>query len=217
MHAVVTRNPYETHEEGQVNEYPEARTAIPRILELAAIRSPLVVAVDGRSGSGKSTLAAWIASQLGATLIDQDDFYTGGTLDDWRHLSSRQKADRVIDWRRVRAEVLLPLRAGATARWHPFDWEKLDGLAPVPIEAGPSPIVILDGAYSARPELADLIDLSILVTLPDDVRRARLAQREGEDLTLEWQAVWDEAEAFYFGTVRPPEAFDLVIDRPGDA
>jgi uridine kinase len=198
-------------------EFSEAQVAIDRILELARTSSPIVVAVDGRSGTGKSTLSAWIAGRVGATLIDQDDFYAGGDFDDWRRLTSREKADRVIDWRRVRAEALLPLRAGRPARWHPFDWETMDGLAPESIEAQPSPIVILDGAYSSRPELADLIDLSILVTLPDDVRWARLRRREGEDLTLDWQAVWDEAEAYYFRTVRPPEAFDVVIDRPGDA
>jgi uridine kinase len=91
------------------------------------------------------------------------------------------------------------------------------GLAPHAITASPSPIVLLDGAYSARPELSDVLDLSILVTLPDSVRRMRLLQREGEDFMSEWHAIWDEAEDFYFGTIRPPEPFDLVIHRPVDA
>jgi hypothetical protein len=93
----------------------------------------------------------------------------------------------------------------------------MEGLAADPIVAQPAPIVLLDGAYSARPELADLVDLSILVTLPDAVRRARLREREGEDYTSAWHAIWDEAEDYYFGTIRPPEAFDLVIERPAGA
>jgi len=196
-----------------VRRFPEVTAATERIRALARTISPVVVAVDGRSGTGKSTLSAWMAGQLGATLVDQDDFYAGGTMDDWRRLTPCEKADRVIDWHRVRDEVLLPLRAGREARWRPFNWETMEGLAPEPIVAQPAPIVILDGAYSARPELADLIDLSILVTLPDAVRRARLREREGEEYTSAWHAIWDEAEDSYFSTIRPPEAFDLVIER----
>ena len=194
-------------------DYPEARAAVARIRALAEQRAPVVVAIDGRSGTGKSTLARWMAAQLDAAYIDQDDFYTGGALADWQGLTPRQKADRVIDWRRARREVLEPLREGQTARWHPFDWETMTGLAPELLTAEPTPIVLLDGAYAARPELADLIDLAILVTLPDAVRLARLREREGEEITSAWQAVWDEAEDVYFTVIRPPEAFDLVIER----
>lgn len=196
--------------------FPEARSAIRSIQDLAQKTSPVIVALDGRSGTGKSTLATWIAERLGAIRIDQDDFYSGGDIDDWRRLTPQQKADRVIDWRRVRREVLEPLRAGKPARWMPFDWDTMAGLAPEPITVPPSKIAILDGAYSTRPELSDLIDLSILVTLPDTVRRMRLQQREGEALASEWHVVWDEAEDFYFGSVRLPQAFDLVIERPAE-
>lgn len=187
-----------------------------RIRALSQTTSPIIVAVDGCSGTGKSTLSAWIAERVGATVVDQDDFYAGSDINDWRRMSPQDKADCVIDWRRVRTEVLLPLRAGMQARWHPFDWGAMEGFAPEPLIAPPSEIVILDGAYSSHSELADLIDLSILVTLPDVVRRARLQQREGEEFMSEWHAIWDEAEEYYFGTVRPPHVFDVVIERPVD-
>lgn len=194
--------------------FPEAQAAIDRIASMSRATSPVIVALDGRSGTGKSTLAEWMADQLGGIRVDQDDFYAGGELAEWQRLTPREKAARVIDWRRVRDEVLLPLRAGRDASWRPFNWETMIGLAPETIAVSPARIVILDGAYSARPELADMIDLSILVTLDDAIRRERLRQREGEDLVADWHAVWDEAEDYYFGSVRPPEAFDLVISRP---
>ena len=195
----------------------EAQVAIQRIRDLSRITSPIVIAVDGRSGTGKSTLSAWIAGQVDATLIDQDDFYAGGAIETWQRLTPQEKADRVINWRRVRAQVLQPLRAGTPASWQPFDWETMEGLAAEPITAQPSSMVILDGAYSSRPELADVIDLSILVTLPDALRRARLRQREGEDFMSEWHAIWDDAEEYYFDAVRPPETFDVGIHRSADA
>ncbi len=197
-------------------DFPEAHVAMRRIRVRSQARSPIIVAVDGRSSTGKSTLSAWIAERVGATVVDQDDFYAGGDINDLRRMSPHDKADRVIDWRRVREEVLVPLRARMQARWHPFDWEAMKGLAPDPIMAQPADIVILDGAYSSRPELADLIDLSMLVTLPDAERRTRLEQREGEEFVSEWHAIWDEAEEYYFGTVRPPQVFDVVIARPVD-
>jgi uridine kinase len=196
--------------------YPEAEAAIRRVLELAQTKAPLVVAIDGRSGAGKSTLAAHIAERTGAIAIDQDDFYSGGTPGDWQALSAEEKVDRVIDWRRVRAEVLEPLIAGRVARWRPFDWETMSGLARESLTAAPAPIIVLDGAYSSRLELTDLIDLSILVELPENARLARLKAREGEDLHSAWQAIWDEAEAHYFASVRPSHKFDIVIQRPND-
>src|SRR5690625_4571547 len=70
-----------------IRDHPEARAAVERIAALAQDTSPVIVAVDGRSGTGKSTLSAWMAAQLGALHIDQDDFYAGGAVDDWRRLS----------------------------------------------------------------------------------------------------------------------------------
>jgi uridine kinase len=172
-----------------------------------------VVALDGRSGAGKSTLARDLADLLGATIIVQDDFYTGGALSDWANLTSSQKADRVIDWRRVRHEALEPLVANQRAEWHPFNWKTLQGLAPQTVSAEPRKLIILDGVYSARPELSDLINLSVLVQLPDIVRRERLKKREGADYVSEWHPVWDEAEDYYFLEVRPPESFDLIFEQ----
>ena len=79
--------------------------------------------------------------------------------------------------------------------------------------ADPAPVVVLEGAYSCRPELHDLLDLRVLLVVPDEVRRAQLRQREGEAYRAEWDARWAAAEEHYFGTVMPPERFDLVLGR----
>ena len=183
------------------------------ITQRSTLTTPFIVALDGRSGVGKSTLANALASRLNATVVTQDDFYTGGTLTDWNKLTAKEKADLVIDWRRVRHEVLEPLIANQHAVWHPFNWATLDGLAPHTITACAVPITILEGAYAARPELLDLINLSILVRLPDDIRRERLKHREGADYVSAWHPVWDEAEDYYFTNVRPPSSFDILLER----
>jgi para-aminobenzoate synthetase len=70
---------------------------------------------------------------------------------------------------------------------------------------------VLDAVYSGRPELADLVDLAVLVTLADEMRRARLVARDGEAYTQRWHAIWDSAEEHYFTRVRPPESFDIIV------
>jgi len=75
----------------------------------------------------------------------------------------------------------------------------------------PAPVVILDGAYSARPELDDVIDVSVLIDIPTDMRLARLAAREEPEFLAAWHERWDAAEDYYFTQVRPRSAFDLVV------
>jgi uridine kinase len=186
-----------------LTEYIEARRA--------ESTAPVLVALDGRSGAGKSTLAATIGGRTGALVIDGDDFYSGGTDTYWDGLDARQKVERVIDWRHQRA-VLESLRQGRTATWHPYDWDADDGrLAATALSGGPAGIVILDGAYSARPELADLLTLRVLLDVPRDVRRRRLLEREGARYRAEWEARWTEAENLHFTTMMPREAFDLTL------
>lgn len=191
----------------------EINPVVDAIRQLTQRKSPVVVAVDGRSGTGKSTLSARMAAQFGAALIDQDDFYSGGDFDDWMPLTPEQRADRCIDWRRLRQEVLEPLITGHSARWHPFDWDTLNGLAKCELQAEPSEVIVLDGAYSSRQELSDVINLTVLVTLPEEVRRRRLVDREGAEWMTTWHRVWDEAEDHYFSRMRPPGQFDIVIQR----
>jgi uridine kinase len=170
------------------------------------------VALDGRSGAGKSTLAVTVGAALEALVIDGDDFYSGGADTYWDALGPQEKMDLVIDWRRQR-RVLEALREGGVASWRPYDWEADDGRLGREVAAGPAQVVILDGAYSARPELADLMTLRVLLDPPRAVRRARLLGREGARYRAEWEARWSEAEDLYFERVMPPGAFDLVLQE----
>jgi uridine kinase len=144
-------------------------------------------------------------------VIDGDDFYSGGTAAEWDAMTPAQKVAHCIDWRRQRP-VLEALSAGKPAFWHPYDWHVDDDrLAETPTTCQPAPIVLLEGVYSARPELADLLDFRVLFEAPPDLRRDRLVLREGEDFRTEWNDRWSEAEDWYFSRVMPPEAFDLVL------
>lgn len=172
--------------------------------------TPLLVALDGRSGVGKSTLATAIAEAIEVAVVSSDDFYVepvGG----WAERSAAEKADGCIDWRRLRTEALEPLLAGRAAVYSPFDFAAAFGLAAQTVRVEPAPVILLDGVYAGRPELADLVDLAVLVEMTDErARRERLLLREGPGFMDGWHALWDEAEDHYFTHTRPRDAFDLV-------
>lgn len=168
---------------------------------------PTVVAIDGRSGSGKSTLAAALAQTLDAAVVEGDDYYAGGT--GLRNDSPASRASACIDWMAQRT-VLAALLAGEEACWHPFDWDAFDGsLCPAARRLRPRQVILLEGTYSARPELADLLGLRILVTVSDAEREARLLAREGS--IGPWERQWHEAEEHYFRTVMPAAHFDIIV------
>jgi uridine kinase len=186
----------------------QAALTIERIRELPhQSGSPVLIAIDGRSGVGKSTLAAALARRLNAALVSGDDFFAGGSDAEWARRSPGERADQCIDWRRLRREALEPLLAGRPAAWRPFY------TAETPVVVEPKSVIVLDGVYSGRPELIDLVDLAVLVVMPDDqARRRRLVAREGESFMAGWHRLWDAAEEHYFASVAPRSRFDLVIE-----
>jgi uridine kinase len=195
------------------------------VMDLLAVRgTPVTVMLDGPSGAGKSTVAHALANLLPATLVPSDDFFAAQlTRAEWDARSPMERARDAIDWDHLRRCALEPLRAGECAEWHPFDFaagERADGsygLAARVEERKPAPVIIVDGAYSSRPELADLMDLAVLIDAPSTVRRERLGAREDPLFLSAWHARWDPAETYYFQQVRPPHVFDVVVDTMSGA
>ena len=170
---------------------------------------PLVVAVDGASAAGTSTLAAAVGRRLSASVVAGDDFYRDMPEARRWALTAAEGVDLYFDWQRLRKEAIEPLRAGRVARYRPFDWRAGAGLAEQVVEAVPTPVVVVDGVYSGRPELGDVVDVAVLVETPAAERRRRMAARgHGND---GWWSRWDAAENLYFATVRPASSYDLVV------
>ncbi len=179
---------------------------------------PLVVAFDGRSGTGKSTLAFRVAKETGAAVVHLDDFFAASIPDaDWDRMTVEERGANVFDWARIRSEAVMPLLAGRVARWHPFDFDsgqRADGtygMQTKATEVEPASVIIIDGVYSAGPQLTDLVSLTVLVELPEGERWDRLAHREEAEFLAQWHARWTAVEDFYFSNVRPRNSFDLIV------
>ncbi len=196
----------------------------------AGLAARLVVAIDGHGAAGKSTLAAAVAAATGAALVHTDDFFRadppGGPAPGGQALGGQalggpaaggpepggpaaggQALGGYYDWRRLRTQALEPLRAGRAAAFRRFDWERGSGLDGR-VTVAPAPLILLEGVFSAAPELADLVDRSVFVDTPRAERLRRLRRRVLPD---EWDDDWLNAEQAYFGAVRPPSSFDLVV------
>lgn len=169
--------------------------------------APFVIAIDGRSGAGKSTLAEALAERLGALILSGDDFFAGGV--EVRTDTPDELAEACIDWRNLR-QVLTDLLSSGEASYRPFDWDAFDGSKrQEPVRVDLRQVVIVEGVYSARPELRDLLDMLVLVDIPDDLRMVRLLQREGE--IGPWDCQWHRAEDWYFANKVGRPDFDIIV------
>jgi uridine kinase len=196
-----------------------SREALSDIRRLESSRpGSIVIALDGGSGAGKSTLALMIRSEVDAALIHMDDFFAAGIPDkEWDVFSIEERLKYVFDWQRIRECAIEPLLAGQPATWHAFDFESglrpdgTYGMKKDPTEVKPAKVILIEGAYSAHPALADLVDLAILVDVPVEQRHARLEAREESGFLEKWHRRWDPVETYYFNRVRPRRCFDLVV------
>ncbi|WP_339127400.1 hypothetical protein WJM95_00465 [Streptomyces sp. f51] len=171
----------------------------------------VLIAVDGMGGSGKSTLASAVAGLAGAAVVHGDDFYRPMDPDERAALTPAQGYDRYFDWERLRDEVLTPLATGHHAHYRRYDWPTgslvTDELCAVTCDG----IVLVEGVYTARPELADHYDLVVYVDTPADESMRRLRARGDDHGPLDWEARWRLAEEHYVSTTRPRERADLVV------
>jgi uridine kinase len=172
----------------------------------AGAPGPLVLAIDGHGGSGKSTIAAAVARATGAALVHTDDFFRDASAAP----GGQRPMESYYDWRRLRAEALGPLRAGRGASYRRFDWEGGTGLVTVE----PAGLIVVEGVFSASPELADQVDRAVLVDTPEPERLRRV---RGRIMPEEWDDEWLLAEQAYFRLARPPSSFDLIVSGTGPA
>jgi hypothetical protein len=125
----------------------------------------LVVAIDGHGTAGKSTIAAQIARATGAALVHTDDFFVRQPAPIAGQPPGLRPLRQYYDWNRIRAEALEPLRAGRSAKFRRFDWSRgavLDGVVTV----RPSDLILLEGVFSAAPELPTSLTGRYLSTRP---------------------------------------------------
>ncbi|MFD3447081.1 uridine kinase [Microbacteriaceae bacterium 4G12] len=177
-------------------------------------QSTLLVGVDGCGGSGKSTFAKEIAKlSPKITIVHMDDFYlpSCSRIDG---TSEEKPIGADFGWKRLRKQVLIPLANNQEGNYQRYDWCS-DSLSEWHrVCAGG--IVVIEGVYSMREELADFYDFTIFVDCPKELRLKRGIERDGEAARDMWENVWMVAEDKYMTRHRPAERADLVVDGCGN-
>jgi phosphoribulokinase len=74
-------------------------------------------------------------------------------------------------------------------------------------------VVIVEGVYTLRPQLRDLVDVKVYVDADEDTRIRRQVERSQN--TNEWIKRWVAAEDYYAATVKPWQYADVLVDGSG--
>lgn len=177
-------------------------------------RRCVLVALDGGAGSGKSTFARRLQNALAASggihcaVVHLDHFFRTR-----RERGSTLARVEDTDWRRLRDQVIRPLRAGRSARFQLYDWprDRLHRWQTVQ----PAGVVIVDGVSALRRELAGCFDLTVWLACPRQKRLARLAGRG--DTPPEEIEYWLPSEDAYVAAHAPRQRAHLVVDASAAA
>ena len=164
----------------------------------------LVLGIDGRSGAGKSTLAAELATALRrhreVALFHLEDIYPG-----WDGLEAGTHA--------YVTEVLAPLSRGEAAAWNGWDWAA--GTAGERSTLSPAPVVIIEGVGAGCAAARNLLDALVWVQVPDETRKTRALERDGEVFAAHWDR-WAAQEQAYLDADAVPEHADVTVENRAD-
>ncbi|CAA9570609.1 MAG: hypothetical protein AVDCRST_MAG86-1619 [uncultured Truepera sp.] len=182
--------------------------AVSLVKELSRVEQPALIAIDGHSAAGKSTLAHTLQSALrDVQIVYGDDFYRVMPETERFRLDAPAGYGHYYDWERLERQVLIPLSDQQTARYKAYNWE-IGALSDWKV-VQPYGAVIVEGVFSARPELRGYYDAIFLVETEEKTRAWRQKQRA--DAVDAWLERWDAAERFYMQTCNPNAYADLVI------
>lgn len=193
--------------------------------------APFLIAMSGGSGSGKSTLADALIDHLPdghAVMIGEDGYYhplsyygSPQTDEEWRELTSQinfdDPASKEVD--RLYTDIAA-LKAGKTIAQPIYDFDRHDRTDETRTVT-PAPIILLEGIHALSvPALTPLIDLSIYVDTPDDLRLARRIRRDvverGRDVEDVLRQYLSTVRAAHYQFTYPTKfSADLVIADEG--
>jgi uridine kinase len=186
---------------------------------------PVRVAIDGIDAAGTTTLADELAP-----LIERRGRPVIRASVDGLHRPRAERYRRgadspegyyqdAFDYPALRAALLDPLGRGGNRRYRTvtFDFRR-DVPVHAPVRIAPRNVVLLvDGVFLLRPELADAWDVRIFVEVPFDEALRRACQRDtvlfGTPSAVQERYLrrYFPAQRTYLETVRPREGADAAV------
>ena len=176
------------------------------IAGLTRTRRRTLVTLDGPCAGGKTTLAARLAGETGGTVVHTDHFVVPlGQKTPERLAVPGGNCDR----ERLENEVLRPWKEGTGGFFRRYSWTEDRLLEP---EALPGDgLMILEGSYCSLPELRQYADLRLFMDTPEDIRMARLKERETPASFARFLEKWIPLEKAYFEAYGLPDPDCLLV------
>ena len=178
----------------------------------------VVVAIDGMDGAGKTHFANDLAVALTATgrsvfRASIDDFHRSQAE---RHARGADSPDGYyrdsFDYSTFRRVLLDPFRMGGSTA---FVTAAFDHVRDLPVQSkwrtGPKDaILVLDGIFLNRPELAGLWNYSVWLDVSRDIAEERMLDRDGP---TENAGRYRGAQDLYLAEVNPRTTASSMIDN----
>lgn len=169
------------------------------IESLLSKRERVIVGIDGCSCAGKSTLAGEAALIFDGNLIHMDDFFLPPELRTPERLA---RPGGNVHSERFLSEIVQPLKRGEPPRYRVFDCAVMDYTRGVTMEQ--NRLTIVEGCYCLLPELDEIYDARVFMSISPERQRERVIAREGERAER-FFSEWIPMENRYF------EAFDIAL------
>ncbi len=201
------------------------------IAALPDSHTPVLVAVDGVDGSGKTTFAGELAARLRAAgrpvlVVHEDNFLNPRAT---RYRLGRHSPEGFFldtyDLAALERCVLSPLRPGPSVADDAASdvWQVVPRVfdhvadAPVPAEpiaVPPRSVVIVEGMFLHRDELAGRWDVSVFLDVPFAETARRMSVRDGSHPDPEHPSMrrYVEGQRLYLARCSPRSRATVVVD-----
>ena len=181
----------------------------------------ILVAVDGVDGSGKTTFAGRLAEAIAGRpviVIHADDFLN---LREVRHRRGAQSPEGfwldTYDYPALDRDVLTPLGSNGSGiyRTAASDPRRNVRVNQPPRQAPEDAVVLIEGMFLHRSELADRWDYSIFLAVPFHETARRMALRDGThpDPGHPTMRRYVEGQRLYFSSARPWGRATRIVDN----
>ena len=193
------------------------------IKKLLTCNRAILVGIDGLGGAGKSTLSNTLYEELSSrdisvTILHIDDFIHPKNIrynpnhEEWFcYYNLQWRYDYLIDHIVTTSKYGEPFSADIEL----YDKDN-DTYYEAPISISPNSVVIIEGIFLQRPELANVFDYIIYIDVPESVRLNRVLKRDGyigdeEQIRFKYENRYFPAERHYFAECAPDKNANIVI------
>ena len=191
-------------------------------------KSPTLVGIDGVDGSGKTTFAQELVEELQKTgrqiiFVSIDHFHNPQNIRYTRGRDSAEGFYRDSFNNKVVQKVLLdPLKSGDLRyKTGVFDYATDTALDLPEQVADADAIVIMEGIFLLRPELADYWDLKVLLDVDFETTLKRVQAREQDQehlgdadaIVQKYKDRYIPGQQLYFQEAQPRQQADIIINN----